>query len=898
MQGRRSPFTWYAALSVRTKIALAVSGLFIAFVTGVGLLSLSYFRARFEDTIYEQQFTLVTTLAESIDARLRIAEQAIAGAAADLPPDFLADADKTQAFLDRQGVLHSIFDNGIFLLTRDGTFFVESPDRGARGRQIPPDNWVFSPAQTANRPYVTNAYLSPRAGGPGVSIGIPLFDHEGGIVMRLHGGLKLLGENLLAELSKTGLGHAGYLFLVQRDGTIIMHPDPTHIMKSLAELGRNPLLEQALAGFEGSGHTVTTAGVKTFASFKRLRESGWILGASFPESEVYAPFNRATRAFGLLIGLGTAGVLLTVWLLMRHLTGPLSRVTAHVAALPGKSGPARFLRLRAQDEIGRLGTAVDHMVAQLEANELALRELNATLEDRVRERTAELEAANLTGAHTRDLLSRADTRLRDALEAMPEGVALYDDAMRLVMWNQQALELIVPAHRARLAVGLPMEEVLLLFRNIIVPPGSAPDAASAALVRERMAVLTTSPEQADTEIVSWDGRAIRVKAARTRDGGLVTVQHDVTDVRRAQQRLHDAIAHLDSGIWLADRDGRVRLWNPKILEMYPFLSGILEEGVPMQRLSAAFEAAGYRGPAWIATDASQAVRTDRHRTPDDRTFLVREVPIAEGGRLVVSTDVTEIEAAQENLARSERMSALGALVAGVAHEINTPIGIGVTAASHIEESTQSIDRGYRAGRLMQADLEAFIADMAETSRLLLRNLERAAELVASFKRVSVDQSIDDRRAVDLGRLLSDIVTTLGPQLRRSRNKLSLDCPPGVVMDCYPGTLSQVVTNLVMNSLFHAFPDGRPGQMALTVEPDVGKVRILYRDDGVGVAPDILKRIFEPFFTTKRGQGGSGLGLSVVYNLVTHRLGGTIEASSPPGAGLSFRITLPVSERQA
>ena len=181
----------------------------------------------------------------------------------------------------------------------------------------------------------------------------------------------------------------------------------------------------------------------------------------------------------------------------------------------------------------------------------------------------------------------------------------------------------------------------------------------------------------------------------------------------------------------------------------------------------------------------------------------------------------------------------------------------------------------------------------ESAEILQANLRRAAELIRSFKQVAVDQASEEQRKFDLAGYLEEILTSLQPRLRQARHRIRVECPPGLVLESYPGAFSQIITNLVMNSLVHAFPEGTSGEIRIEARREDGTLRIEYSDDGRGIEPEVLPHIFEPFFTTRRGQGGSGLGLHIVYNLVTLTLGGTIFASSHPGQGATFVIRLPL-----
>ncbi|WP_413204468.1 ammonium transporter [Rhodospirillum sp. A1_3_36] len=255
--------------------------------------------------------------------------------------------------------------------------------------------------------------------------------------------------------------------------------------------------------------------------------------------------------------------------------------------------------------------------------------------------------------------------------------------------------------------------------------------------------------------------------------------------------------------------------------------------------------------------------------------------------------LADLRATQDTLVESEKMASLGGLVAGVAHEINTPVGIVLTAATHLQEKTQSLRGLFEKGGVRKSDFSDYLFTAAEATAMMVSNITRAADLIQSFKQVAVDQSSDNRRPFDLRGYLSEVLPSLGPALRKTQHSLELICPEDIRMESYPGALSQVVTNLVMNALTHAFPDDRKGSMTLSVSLDVpGWIRLTFSDDGVGIPRDNLKRIFDPFFTTRRGSGGSGLGLNIVYNIVTRSLGGRIVASSKEGEGATFTLTLP------
>lgn len=255
--------------------------------------------------------------------------------------------------------------------------------------------------------------------------------------------------------------------------------------------------------------------------------------------------------------------------------------------------------------------------------------------------------------------------------------------------------------------------------------------------------------------------------------------------------------------------------------------------------------------------------------------------------------LASLREAQAQLIDSEKMAALGSLVAGVAHEVNTPVGVAVTAVSHLREELARIAAPFHENRLKRSELEAFLADTGRIADLLLSNLNRAAELVKGFKQVAVHQTSDLLGDFDVAGELRSVLISLHPEIKRRPVAVDLECRDGLVMHSYPGAFAQIVTNLVMNSLLHAFEGRESGRILLSAREDAGQLVLEYADDGCGVPEDQLGRIFEPFYTTRRGKGGTGLGLHIVYNLVTFRLKGRIRADSAPGRGLSLHIRVPL-----
>ncbi len=255
----------------------------------------------------------------------------------------------------------------------------------------------------------------------------------------------------------------------------------------------------------------------------------------------------------------------------------------------------------------------------------------------------------------------------------------------------------------------------------------------------------------------------------------------------------------------------------------------------------------------------------------------------------------------ERLAEAEKMAALGALVAGVSHELNTPIGNALMAASTYADATHALRDGLAIG-LKRSTLERYLADAAQGLALLERNLRRSGQLIQSFKQIAVDQGSSQARVFSLASVVGETVTTLAARLRNTPYAIVEDIPDDIVLDSFPGALEQVLINLINNALVHGFAGRAHGTIRIAarrLSPAAGEsVELTVHDDGVGIADELIRRIYDPFFSTRFGHGGSGLGLGIVSQLVTGVLGGQIDVASTPGGGTRFSLRLPLRARRS
>jgi signal transduction histidine kinase len=261
--------------------------------------------------------------------------------------------------------------------------------------------------------------------------------------------------------------------------------------------------------------------------------------------------------------------------------------------------------------------------------------------------------------------------------------------------------------------------------------------------------------------------------------------------------------------------------------------------------------------------------------------------------------LAELQKTQTDLIQAEKLASLGNLVAGVAHEINTPLGIALTTSTLIGDEAKRFGEAASSGRLQRSVLERFVTRMREGTQLLFTNLTRAADLVHSFKQVAADQASGERRKFEMDVWLQDLLTSLSPVLRKTKHQVTIECPPDLTVDTYPGALGQVLTNLLTNAVAHAYDEGQAGKLSIRVtEPRPDMVRIVFSDDGRGIPPENIGKVFDPFFTTGRSAGSTGLGLHIVYNLVTSRLQGRIDLYSKLGRGTRFTIEIPKEPEEA
>lgn len=418
------------------------------------------------------------------------------------------------------------------------------------------------------------------------------------------------------------------------------------------------------------------------------------------------------------------------------------------------------------------------------------------------------------------------------------------------------------------------------------------------------------------------------------------VEERTAELRQSEQALaHKAallelvIGNMNQGISFVNADLKLELCNEKLAELLDMPVELAKPGTPFVDIIRFNALRGEYGPGDVEELVHNRLEKarqflphhfERTRPSDGMTLEVMGVPTPDGGMVSTYLDITERKAAenrirelndtleqrvaerseqlnaamrtlhhsQEALARSAAKATLSTLVASVTHELNTPLGNSLMTASTCADLAKRFQVQMESGQLRRSDLNAFLAEIREGSDLLERNLHRAVELVSNFKQVAADQASEQRRLFDVAEVVREVLDTLSPSLKRHSHRVLVDVPADIWIDSFPGALGQVLINLINNAYLHAFEGRQGGSVRIVASAADGLVYLRVADDGVGMSPQRQFQLFQPFFSTKIGKGGTGLGMTIVENLVKKTLGGTLFVESTEGMGSTFHIRLP------
>ncbi len=909
-------------LTLKTKVTV----LFPLYVTlmlfGLLFLIQHLLQGYIKESISNQQFQMVSSLADDIDQRLVEAHKPLRALASKITPGMISDPEEAFAFLLERTEATWLFDNGMFLFDAKGHMVAELPLGVSRtGKDFFYRDYLKN-TLASKLPYTSDPYISSQAHHhPAIMLTVPILDSDGNVLAVLGGSIDLLKDNFIGDLTHRKIGKTGYMFLVDKR-TMIIHPDQDRVMKQDFPPGANKLMDRALDGFEGTGETVNSRGLKTLATFKRLKSKGWILGANFPLEEAYLPVNRVRIIF--LISLPFLSLSM-FWFMRRYLkklTTPVIQLTSHVENLESKEGDERFFPVLAEGEIATLGHAFNKLVRETDQQKKRLEEdLN-----RHEHADAQLQRQNeyLQALHetTLGLIKRLD--VNSVLQAIVarSGRLVGTEHCFLYLVNSSGTELnmvyqsgiydslvhhpIKPGEGVTGRVWVTGEPLRVDDYNLW--EGRLPDSD-----RNILHAMAGVPLKVGDNVVGVLGLAIVGNDAVFNDqqievlgqfGELASLalenarlneesQRELVERKRAEEHLRKlsvAVEQNPSSIVITDTSGIIEYVNPH----FTVQTGYSSEEVVGQNsdiLTIGETDIEETRQMWETISAGGEWRGEFHSRKKDGDLYWEQVLIApirdEGGTIShyisIKEDVTERKQLEVQLRHSQKMDAVGQLAGGIAHDFNNILTAIVGYAS-----------------IMQINLPND-SPLKRTAEQIATTAERGASLTQGLLAFSRKQPTN-LVVVDLNEVVNRVHQLLQRLICEDIHleiNLDRDGLP-VLVDC--GQIEQVLMNLATNAR-DALPRG--GSIVITTETVTldsdfviargfgkpGKYALLtFTDNGEGMDAQTVKHIFEPFYSTKELGKGTGLGLSIVYGIIKEH-NGYIVCHSTIGLGTIFQIYL-------
>ena len=867
-------------LSLKTKISLTVSLLVICLMSAMAFFSLAYFEKQTKKTISEQQFSLISEIAGDFDEKIATAQDAVVKMAEDIPRRALTDPNLAQRFLDSRVNGYSCFDNVVGVISLDGRVVVETPFApGRRGKDFSTKEFFRKTASTG-KPQISPPFVSSQPHHhPVIVFTAPVLDAHGRMEAIVYGSLDLEKENFFGKLAGVRIGKTGYLTLLTASRILIAHPDRSRILTDIP-VGRNKLVDRAIAGFEGTDEVVNSRGVRNLTSFKRLKHTDWILGASYPADEAYASIGEARRYFIIATGTGAFVSVLIVWMLMRFLTAPLLTFTEHVERISGEDGGENTIRIATGDEIEVLAVSVNRMVEKLETKRKGL-----------------LEQLHF---------------LQVLLDAIPAPIFYKDVHGVFLGCNTAYLQM----------YGLEKGAVVgkTVFDFIPRELADAYTRSDARLFAEMAPVFT------ENAIACADGTkrdVIVCKAAFFNAdqtvGGMVGTILDLTERRQAEEalreseeRFHQIFEQHEDAIILFKRETfEVIDANPAAEALYGYSRDNL------QRL----------GPwSFIEPGDYQPFVQAVHRLEREGSFFIDRLTnirkdgirftVAARGKLIRLQDVEvvycsisditekirleeEVRTSQARLIHANKMTSLGMLVSGIAYEINNPNNFisfnSALLAEAWKDAAPILSEYHREhGEFSLGGLP--FSEMSEAAPKLFLGLSEGSRrinaIVNNLKDFAREDAIGVHGRIDINRLIQDALSILSHHIHKFTDNFKLTLAENLPLaGGNAQQIEQVVINLIMNAL-QALPDKSSGVLVGTAfDSGSGCLVIKVWDEGNGMSKRVLERAIEPFFTTRLDRGGTGLGLSISASILKEH-NGSLEFESAPGKGTTATVKLP------
>ncbi|WP_224963430.1 PAS domain S-box protein [Geomonas subterranea] len=847
-------------LTLTTKMSLMVS-LLVALVLSLMTLCAAWFlEKQYQDTVSEQQFSMVSSMAGEIDSKMRQTQLQLVALADTIPHRLFTSPLLAQRFLEQRPEALALFDSDIFIFDATGKLLaVNPPEKQLIGRDYSFRDY-YREAARGKKPVISDPFISTQAHGhPTVAFVVPVLDGRGDILGMIGGMIDLYKDNYLGKLSHARIGENGYLYLFNTRRIIIAHPDQQRILKHDLPPGGNPLLDRALAGFEGAGETVTSRGLPAVAAFKRLKSTGWILASTFPLTEAYAPVREAKvlLAAGLVAAL--AGSVLVCLLFMRRLTAPLSTFIRHVEGISDGEQELEPVAIRTGDEIGTLARAFNRMILELRRQKESARELRLAIDQApvtvmVTDRNGTIEYVNphftkVTGYSAEEALGGTPRLVKSGWHRRAFYAEMWQTVLSGRVWRGE--------------------------------------------MRNKRKNGDLYWESASISPVKDDSGTIK---------NLVAVKEDITERKRAEEalirsdeRIRLLLESTAEAIFGMDLLGNCTFANRACATLlgYAGTEELLGKNMHLLIHHTAVDGSPnpvQQCPLYRVLRGEQGVHNDDQIfwRADGTSFAVEywSYPQLSNGELVGGVvtffDITERKRAEEELLRATEAAeaatrAKSEFLANMSHEIRTPMNAALGMLYLLRQTE------------LTEQQKEYLDKAQSASGVLLRVIND----ILDFSKIEAGKMQVEQIPFRVEKVLSDLRDVVSAILRDKEvefvvNKAG-DIPELLVGD--PLRLGQVLLNLTGNAIKFTEKGKVEVDVALlALEEGCATLRFSVTDTGIGMGAKQREGVFKPFTqadtSTTRRYGGTGLGLAICQELV-QLMGGRIWVESEPGRGSTF-----------
>ncbi len=914
--------------SMKTRVSLLFPLVITFALIGLLFLIQNLLQGYLKESISNQQFQIVSNLADEVDQKIAETHKPLLALAHKLTPEQISDPDEALGFLLERTEFTSLFDNGMFLFDRKGRMIAELPLGLSRSGKDFSYRDYLKVTFADKAPHISAPYISSQSHHhPAIMLTAPILDSNGNVLAVLGGSIDLLQSNFLGGFSQRKTGQTGYMFLFDTNRTMIVHPDKTRIMQQEIPSGANKLFDLAINGFDGSGETVNSQGQKDLTTFKHLKSNDWIIGANFPLSEAYLPVNRIRNLFLMSLPLLSLSLF---WFLRRYLERlmvPIIQLTGHVEGLPNKVGADRLFPVQGSDEISTLGNVFNELVRETDRQRLRLEEDIERHERADAQLQRQNEYMQTLHETTLGLIKRLDVAsvLQAIVTRSGRLVRTEHGFLNLVNSSGTELNMVYQSGIFNSLIHYPIKpgegisgRVWATGEPIKVDDynlweGRLPDAG-----RNNLHALAGVPLKVGDEVVGVLGLAFIDEGVVISDqqmevlvqfGELASLalenarlneesQRELAERLRAEEHLRKlsvAVEQNPASIIITDTLGSIEYVNLQftLLTGYSFAEAVGKN--PNILKTGETDNLKYR-QLWETILAGGEWRGEFHNRKKDGSLYWEEgliAPIRNNSNVIthfiaIKVDITERRQLEGQLRHSQKMDAIGQLAGGIAHDFNNILTAIVGYASIME-------------RKLSDD-----SPLKKNAGQIIATAGRGTSLTQGLLAFSRKQELNPV-VVDLNEIINRVHDLLH-RLISADITLEIILSPHVLPVMADSVqIEQILMNLTTNAR-DALPDGgsivvTTGVISLDSDSVLAKgfgqpgdyALMTFDDNGEGISREIVKHIFEPFYTTKGVGKGTGLGLSIAYGIIKKH-NGFITCESTIGIGTSFHVYLPLLAR--